>query len=96
LEILGEVGLLRSLAVSDAYRGRGIGTRLTEKAEDYARSQGIAALYLLTTTVPDYFTRLGYVRTDRDAAPGVLQDTDEFKSLCPDSAVCLVKELGDR
>jgi amino-acid N-acetyltransferase len=95
LEIFGEVGLLRSLAVSDAYRGRGIGTRLTEKAEDYARSQGIADLFLLTTTAADYFARHGYVRTDQDAAPGVLQDTAEFKSLCPDSAVCMVKELGN-
>ena len=95
LEILGEVGLLRSLAVPDAYRGRGIGAQLTEKAEDYARAQGARALYLLTTTAPDYFTRHGYVRTDRDAAPGALQDTVEFQTLCPDSAVCMVKELGD-
>ena len=96
LEILGEIGLMRSLAVPEPYRGRGIGTRLTEKAENYARSQGITGLYVLTTTALDYFTKHGYVRTDRDAAPGALQDTAEFKSLCPDSAVCMVKELGGR
>ena len=95
LEMLGDIGLLRSLAVPDAYRGQGIGARLTEKAEDYARAQGIRALYLLTSTAPDYFAKHGYRRTDRDAAPGALQEIAEFKSLCPDSAVCMVKELGD-
>ena len=91
LEMLGDIGLLRSLAVPDAYRGQGIGTRLIEKAEDYACAQGIKDLYLLTTTAPDYFTKRGYQRTDRDTAPGGLRDTTEFKSVCPDSAVGMVK-----
>jgi amino-acid N-acetyltransferase len=93
LEVLGDVGLLRSLAVPEPYRGRGIGARLTDKAEDYARAQGVQALYLLTTTVPDFFARRGYRHTDRDAAPEPLQDTTEFKNLCPEGAVCMVKDI---
>jgi len=95
LEVFESVGLLRSLAVQEAYRGQGIGSQLTEMAEDYARVQGIKALYLLTTTAPDFFGRRGYQQTERDAAPTPLQGTVEFKSLCPDSAVCMVKKLGD-
>ena len=92
LEVLGDVALLRSLAVPEAYRGRGIGAQLTDKAEDYARAQGVQTLYLLTTTVPDFFAKRGYQRIDRDAAPAPLQDTAEFKSLCPEGAVCMVKD----
>jgi len=95
LEVFEGVGLLRSLAVQEAYRGQGVGSQLTRVAEGYARSQGVKALYLLTTTAPDFFARHGYQRTDRAAAPTPLQGTAEFQSLCPDSAVCMVKELED-
>jgi amino-acid N-acetyltransferase len=93
LEMLEDVGLLRSLAVPAAYRGHGIGAQLTDKAEDYARSQGVQTLYLLTSTAPDFFAGRGYRRTDRDTAPGPLQNTAEFKILCPEDAVCMMKDI---
>jgi amino-acid N-acetyltransferase len=93
VEVFEDVGLLRSLAVPEAYRARGIGAQLTEKAEDYARTQGVQMLYLLTITAPDFFARRGYQRTDRDAAPASLQDTPEFQSLCPEGAVRMVKDI---
>jgi amino-acid N-acetyltransferase len=93
LGLLGDVGLLRSLAVLESYRGRGMGAQLADKAEDYARAQGVQTLYLLTTTVPDFFARRGYRRTHRDTAPAPLQNTAEFKSLCPESAVCMMKDI---
>jgi amino-acid N-acetyltransferase len=95
LEVLGSFGLLRSLAVPIGYRGRGLGSQLTGKAENYGRAQGIEAFYLLTTSVLDFFARRGYRRIDREAAPAALQETAEFRSLCPDSAVCMVKYLED-
>src|SRR3954468_9840934 len=42
--------LLRSVAVDEAYRGRGLGEALTEEAFVLARSKGATAAYLLTTT----------------------------------------------
>lgn len=95
LEMYGDVGLLRSLAVAETNRGIGIAAQLTDKAEADARAQGVRALYLLTTTAADYFARRGYKRADRDAAPAALKNTAEFRSLCPDSAVCMVKELEE-
>jgi amino-acid N-acetyltransferase len=95
LELYGDDGLLRSLAVAEAYRGRGVAAQLIDKAEIYARAQGVITLYLLTTTAADYFARRGYKRADRDAAPAALQHTAEFRSLCPDNAVCMVKELKE-
>jgi len=93
LELLGDVALLRSLAVPAEYRGRGIGSQLTRKAEAYARSHGVEVLYLLTTTAEGFFARRGYSVVGRDTAPPALQETTEFRSLCPDSAVCMVKHL---
>ncbi len=93
LELLGDVALLRSLAVPAAYRGRGIGSQLTRRAEAYARSHGVEVLYLLTLTAEGFFARRGYQIVGRDTAPPALQETTEFRSLCPDSAVCMVKHL---
>ena len=86
-------GLLRSLAVRPDYQGSGIGRILVAGMEAYAKESGIETLYLLTTTVPDYFTKLGFRVTQRLSAPGCITATEEFKGLCPVSAVCMYKQL---
>lgn len=93
LEPYGSSGLLRSLVVSPAIRGHGSGTRLVDALETRARELGITELWLLTTTAADFFARLGYAPAERDRAPEAIKDTAEFKSLCPSSAVCMVKTL---
>ena len=93
LEPKGSVGLLRSLAVARVHRRQGLATLLVGKIEEYAREQGVAALYLLTLTAEDFFTARGYQITDRDTAPSALQETTEFKSLCPETATCMKKHL---
>jgi amino-acid N-acetyltransferase len=93
LEIFGEYGLLRSLAVQAEYRGRGKGARLLTAAEARATSRGVRILYLLTTTAEAFFTARGYIITGRSIAPEVIQQTSEFRSLCPSSAVCMNKPL---
>lgn len=95
LEILGSHSLLRSLAVPDRYRGRGIGSQLTSQAEAYAHTCRVEALYLLTTTAEDFFARRGYRQTDRNTVPPALQETAEFRTLCPSTAVCMVKRLPE-
>jgi amino-acid N-acetyltransferase len=93
LELKGNVGLLRSLAVTKAYRRQGLATQLVDKIEEYARSQKIDTLYLLTLTAEGFFCARGYHKTDRKSAPPALQETTEFKSLCPQTAVCMKKHL---
>ena len=93
LELKGNVGLLRSLAVAETFRRRGLATQLVSKIEAYARSKKIDTLYLLTLTAEDFFSARGYHKTDRKSAPAALQETTEFKSLCPQSAVCMKKHL---
>ena len=93
LEPKSNVGLLRSLAVAEAYRRQGLATQLVIKIEEYARSKKVDTLYLLTLTAEQFFGARGYHKTDRESAPLALQETNEFKGLCPLTAVCMKKHL---
>ena len=83
LETYGAVALLRSLAVAPAWQGRGLGSTLLAHTERAARQRGITALYLLTTTVEAFFTRRGYVRIPREAAPPILRQTAPSRYVRP-------------
>jgi amino-acid N-acetyltransferase len=86
-------GLLRSVAVVPTLRGQGIGVTLVRAIETLGRSLKIRRLWLLTTTAPDYFRRLGYVDSERPQAPEAVQQSGEFQHLCPANAICLSKRL---
>ena len=93
LELCGDLGLLRSLAVIPSKRGQGWAIQLVNELETYARHQQIAVLYLLTTTADVFFAKLGYQRISRTLIPKALRETAEFKSICPASAICMWKQL---
>jgi N-acetylglutamate synthase-like GNAT family acetyltransferase/uncharacterized damage-inducible protein DinB len=95
LEPFGRCGLLRSLAVAPAERGRGLGVTLTRALERRARDLGIAQLYLLTTTAEAFFARLGYRVLPRDRAPAAIQGTTEYRELCASTSICMVKDLEE-
>ena len=86
-------GLLRSVAVAPSLRKQGVGAGLVRAVEKRAGELGLRRLWLLTTTAPDFFRGLGYVDTARAQAPGVVQQSGEFQSLCPASALCLSKPV---
>lgn len=93
LELFGPVGLLRSLVVAESARGRGYGHALVTAIEDLARAEGVETLYLLTTTVPEFFEREGYATIARDEVPEAIRGTSEFSSLCPADAIVMRKIL---
>ena len=93
LEIKNHSALLRSLTVDADYRNRKIASRLVGEIEDYVGSLKVKNLYLLTMTAEIFFEKCGYRRTARGSAPDGIQETSEFKSLCPASATCMVKYL---
>ena len=93
LEIVGRFALLRSVAVAPEHRRRGMASQLVAELEAFAHAHGVEAAYLLTTTAEDFFARRGYQRTNRAAAPEAMQATTEFKTICPASAVCMMKAL---
>jgi amino-acid N-acetyltransferase len=85
--------LLRSTAVHDDWRGRGLGRKLVERAIAEAEAQGIEALYLLTTTAESYFPSFGFVRVTREDVPSEVKATEEFQSACPASATVMTLPL---
>lgn len=89
-----EALLLRSLAVGEAFRGRGIGAALVRAVENHAADGGAMAIYLLTETARDFFLRHGYELIDREAAPSGIRASTEFTSLCPSSAICMRKQIA--
>ncbi len=89
LERAGAYALLRSLAVADAFGGRGLGRRLCHRILEYGRSLGLSDIYLLTTTAADFFKKLGFEAVDRARAPAEIRATQEFSSLCPATAICM-------
>ena len=95
VEIYPDGALLRSVAVAPTARGHGVGERLTEAAVSLARSLRIPAVYLLTTTAESYFPRFGFVQTTRDLVPTGVQQSVEFRSACPASAVVMRKALNE-
>jgi N-acetylglutamate synthase-like GNAT family acetyltransferase len=91
LEVYGEAGLLRSVAV--AAPGQGLGTRLVEHIIDRATAAGVRRLLLLTTTAGEFFPRFGFRPLPRDAVPAVLQASQEFRGACPSSAMVMQRTL---
>ena len=93
IQVYGTLGLLRSIAVSSDLRGKGHGTEIVTRLEQYALGNGILRLYLLTETAANFFASLNYETTARSRVPHTLRTTPQFAQLCPDTAVCMTKPL---
>ena len=78
IEPFKQTGLLRSLVVHPDWRGKGLGQRLIEYLERYAREVGVKTLYLLTVTAAEYFPKLGYELFARPDVPRDIAATEEF------------------
>ena len=96
LQLAGGCGVLRSLLVTPACRGEGLGKLLVRRLEGLAAEVGVEHLYLLTETAPKFFQATGYQLFDRVEVPQEVADMAQFASLCPASAICLYKDLPAR
>lgn len=94
VELYGEAGLLRSVAVREDLRGRGLGRELVEAAEGLAAAGGVRELYLLTESAAAWFPRLGYETVDRSVVPAAVSASVEFTSACPVSAVAMRRRIA--
>jgi len=93
LEIYGDYGLLRSLAVSPAHRSKGIAKLLLTQIEALAAAKKLSTIYLLTETAPGYFSRNNYQQLNRTDVPQLVQQSSEFSYACPQSAIVMKKTL---
>jgi len=94
LQRFGPSALLRSVAVAEDVRGRGLGRQIVGQLERLARFSDITLLILLTQTAKRFFERQGYIVVERDSVPPDVQRSEEFRSLCPGSAVCMAKSIA--
>ena len=89
LEVSGTAGLVRSVVVRPDHRSGGRGGEIVKALLNRADTQGLTELFLLTTTATTFFDRLGFRQVSRESAPLAIQQTQEFLTLCPSSAVCM-------
>jgi len=93
LEIYGECGLLRSVAVNAGERGKGLGIKLTEEILKRAKEKHIQHVILLTETAQNFFPKFGFRIIKRDDAPAPVKESVEFKGACCESAVTMQLDL---
>jgi amino-acid N-acetyltransferase len=86
--------LLRSVVVAPERRGSGLGRSVVSELERLAQAGEIKRLVLLTQTAADFFARQGFRTIERSSAPEDIQASEEFRSLCPSSAICMAKDLA--
>jgi len=94
VEPCGAYGLLRSAAVDQSMRGRGVGRALVQHLIADAEMKGYRALYLLTTTAENYFPASGFIVASRDSVPTEIQSTSEFTDICPSSATVMRRQCA--
>jgi amino-acid N-acetyltransferase len=90
LERHGDVALLRSLAVSPALQGGGLGRRLVTDLLEGAGKGGVRDVVLLTTAAADYFARrFGFAIVERRRFDAALANSPEWHLPRCSSAVCM-------
>lgn len=94
LQRFGTAALLRSVVVAPERQGSGLGRSVVSELERLAQAAEIRRLVLLTQTAADFFARQGFRTIERSSAPQDIQASEEFRSLCPSSAICMVKDLA--
>jgi amino-acid N-acetyltransferase len=94
LEVHGEDGLLRSVAVDPDYRGLGLAASLVEAAMQRAKRLELRSVYLLTTTARDYFARRGFADCPREEAPAAIRESWEYRVGCPSTAAFMTRAVA--
>ncbi len=93
LEIYNSNAVLRSVAVRQTHQNQDYGKQIVRFLEKKARELGVGKLFLLTTTAENFFRKLEYISIQRDSCPPEIVSSAQFKDICPDSAICLYKNL---
>ncbi len=96
LERYGTAALLRSVAVREGYRNRGLAKTLVGRLLNSARSDGVREVYLLTTTAQHYFQRLRFETVPREAVDPAVTNSAEFGDRCCATAVAMRLVLEGR
>jgi amino-acid N-acetyltransferase len=94
LEVYDSQGLLRSVAVIKSMHDQGYGTALANYAIGEAKKSQVQDLFLLTTTAPAFFKKLGFKEESREKIAGNITNSIEFKIACPKTAILMRLSLA--
>jgi amino-acid N-acetyltransferase len=94
LEVYEADALLRSVLVLPPLRRQGLGRRVVALTIHQAAELGVRRLFLLTSGAQSFFAHLGFVTIGRSQVPSRIAATAEFSRLCPDTATCMMKIIG--
>lgn len=86
LEAHGVQVLLRSLAVDDRWRGRGVGRALVAAAIDASSTDQV---WLLTETAEPFLASCGFRAVARSDVAGPVTESFEWRHACPESATAM-------
>jgi amino-acid N-acetyltransferase len=89
LEIYSDKALLRSLAVHPDYQNKGYGQQLYRRILENAHKQNITEVYLLTETAERFFAAMGFEKISRELVDERVKTSEEFRSVCPSTAICM-------
>lgn len=92
-EVYDRAALLRSLAVAETHRGRGIGDALEGRMIEALRARGVKRVGLLTMTAERFFERRCFKRVAREDLPAALQASEELKGACCAGGVAMMMAL---
>ena len=92
-EHYGDVALLRSVAITQPFQGNSIGEKIVNHLISKASGLGVNKLFLLTQTADGYFENHGFIKVNRETAPDIIKQTQQYSELCPMSASLMSKEL---
>lgn len=86
--------LLRSMAVQNDWRNKGIGRLLLQTAIEKLQRDGLNKFYLLTEAV-EFAKRMGFVPLERVDLPQSLKQSHQIISDCCATATCMVWKPSD-
>ncbi|HEY7664823.1 MAG TPA: GNAT family N-acetyltransferase [Xanthobacteraceae bacterium] len=92
LELHGDDALLRSVLTLPPLRQIGIGSAIVSALEAEARAHSCRAIYLLTASHQDFFSRLGYTRCAHAKLPQAIRDRGQAGASAEEAA--MVKHLS--
>ncbi|MGH2572510.1 MAG: HAD-IIA family hydrolase [Actinomycetota bacterium] len=93
VEQVSGVGLLRSVAVREPHRGRGLGMLAVAAAISDARARGLAHVSLFTETAAAFFERMGFRPVQRSDLPEPVRASPQAAMECSASAIGMAMDL---
>lgn len=94
LQVAGQDGLVRSMAVHWTRRNAGLGSRLHERLLFEAVLAGVRTLYVVTSTAEDFFAGHGFRKIAPQAVPPELQASEEFTAFVPGGSTVMSRPVS--